>query len=314
AGDRLPVAALEAHLGLARVCYEWNDLDAAQQHGEQGIQLAQQLGDNDRFVLYKVLLARLKLAQGDVAGAVAFLAEAEQFAHRHHFENRLPEVTAVQVVALLRRGDLAAAAELAQAYDLPLSQARVRLAQEEPAAALALLEPLRQKAEAKGWADEQLKVMVLQALAYQAGGDWETAVQLLGKALTLAEPGGFIRLLVDEGPPITGLLTKIKDESRFALSESEGMKDYIHQLLTAFDDPGIQPSSFNFQPLVDPLSDRELEILTLITAGLKNKEIAEQLVISLNTVLYHNKNIYGKLGVNKRTQAIAKARELSLIQ
>ncbi len=92
------------------------------------------------------------------------------------------------------------------------------------------------------------------------------------------------------------------------------MKEYVSQLLAAFDGPDSQPSAISPQPLVDPLSERELEILTLIAAGLKNKEIAEKLVISLNTVLYHNKNIYGKLGVNKRTQATAKARELNLIQ
>jgi LuxR family maltose regulon positive regulatory protein len=315
AGDRLPVAAIEAHLGLARVCYAWNDLDAVQQHGEQGIQLAQQLGDNDRFVLYKVILARLKLAQGDMAGAAAFWAEADRFARRHHFENRLPEVAAAQVVTLIRQGDLAAAADLAQAHGLPLSQARVHLAQGNPNVALSLLEPLRQQVEAKGWQDERLQVMVLQALAYQAGGDGGTAVQLLSKSLALAEPGGIIRLFVDEGPPMAALLQRLKVEDvRFALSEVEGMKEYVSQLLAAFDEGGIQPATTTAQPLLDPLSERELEILTLIAAGLKNKEIAEQLVISLNTVLYHNKNIYGKLGVNKRTQAIAKARKLNLIQ
>ncbi len=307
AGDRLPVAAVEAHLGLARICYEWNDLDAAQQHGEQGIQLAQQLGDNDRLVLYKVLLARLKLAQGDAAGAVAILAEAEQFARRHNFENRLPEVAVTQVLTLLHQGDLAAAADLAEVHDLSLSQARVHLVREDPTTALALLESLRQRAKAKGWADEQLKVMVLQAAAYYAGGEVKTAVQLLGKALAMAEPGGLIRLFVDEGPPMAKLLHKTNGEGR-------RMKEYVSQLLAAFDEPDIHPSSLSPQPLVDPLSERELEILALIAAGLKNKEIADQLMISLNTVLYHNKNIYGKLGVNKRTQAIAKARELSLIQ
>jgi LuxR family maltose regulon positive regulatory protein len=92
------------------------------------------------------------------------------------------------------------------------------------------------------------------------------------------------------------------------------MKRYCHTLLTAFAAQAeMQPSSPSPQPLVDPLSERELEILTLIAAGLKNKEIAEQLMISLNTVLYHNKNIYSKLGVNKRALAIARARELGLI-
>jgi ATP/maltotriose-dependent transcriptional regulator MalT len=95
--------------------------------------------------------------------------------------------------------------------------------------------------------------------------------------------------------------------------EDEKLREYINRLLAAFDKQGIQSSTSSPQPLIDPLTERELEILALIAAGLINKEIAEQLVISLNTVLYHNKNIYSKLGVRKRALAIAKARELNLI-
>jgi ATP/maltotriose-dependent transcriptional regulator MalT len=95
--------------------------------------------------------------------------------------------------------------------------------------------------------------------------------------------------------------------------EGEKLREYTDRLLAAFDEQGIQPSPSSPQPLIDPLTERELEVLALIAAGLMNKEIAEQLVISLNTVLYHNKNIYSKLGVRKRALAIAKARELNLI-
>jgi LuxR family maltose regulon positive regulatory protein len=196
---------------------------------------------------------------------------------------------------------VAAAADLAQTHDLPFSQARVHLAQGDAAAALVLLEPLRRQAEDRNWPDERLKVMVLQALAYEAQGEKDVALQLLREALALAEPGGFIRLFVDEGPPMAELLFEVS---------VQGTTGYIHKLLAAFE-TGDLPQT---QPLIDPLSERELEILALIAAGLKNQEIANQLVISLNTVLYHNKNIYGKLGVNKRALAIAKARELNLVQ
>ena len=155
----------------------------------------------DRFIFSEVFLARLKLARGDVAGAAAMLAETEQSVRQQNFMNRMPEVAAAQVLVLLRQGDLAKAAHLAQTYDLPFSQARVHLAQGDPSAALAVLEPLRKQMEAKGWVDEQLKVMVLQAVALHAHGEKDKAVQLLGDALALAEPGGFIRIFVDEGEP-----------------------------------------------------------------------------------------------------------------
>jgi LuxR family maltose regulon positive regulatory protein len=162
---------------------------------------------NDR--LGEVFLARLKLAQGDVDGAAALLAQVSQSVRQHNFLHRMAEVAAAQVLTLLHQGNLVAAARLAQAHELPISQARVHLAQGDPSAALAVLEPLRQQAEAKGWQDERLKVMVVEAVAHQAHGQTETAVQLLGDALALAEPGGFVRLFVGEGMPMARLLTEI---------------------------------------------------------------------------------------------------------
>ena len=129
-GDKEPPNASEEFLGLARICYEWNDLDAAEQYGRQSVELAQQYDPAiDRVIISEVFLARLKLARGDVAGAAAMLAEAQQSAQQRNFIQRLPEIAAVQVLVLLRQGQVAAAAQLAQAHDLPLSQARVLLAQ-----------------------------------------------------------------------------------------------------------------------------------------------------------------------------------------
>ncbi len=309
AGDPPPLIACEAFLGLARICYQWNDFDTAQQHGQQCAQLTQQQESIDTFAYYKVFLARLKLAQGDSAGATAALNEAEAYIQQHNFMFRMPDVVAAQVITLLRQGNLAAAAHLAETHELPISQARVYLAQGDTSATLALLAPLRQQMEAKSWQDERLKIMILQALALQAHGDLDQAVQLLGEVLALAAPGGFIRIFVDEGPAMAQLLSETAVRGI--------MPDYCGQLLAVFEGEGqkvkIESHPPPAQPLTDPLTKRELEILRLITAGLKNKEIAEQLVISLNTVLYHIKNIYSKLGVNKRTQAIAKAKEGHLI-
>jgi LuxR family maltose regulon positive regulatory protein len=315
-GDQPRPHAWQTFLGLARISYEWNVLDAAEQYGRQSLQLARQYeGTIDRFVISEVFLARLKLARGDVDGAAAMLAQAEQSARQKNFILRLPEIAAAQVLVLLRQGSLAAAAQLAQAHELPISQARVHLAQGDTSAALALLSPLRQQMEAKGWADERLKAMVLQAVAHHAHGEKDKAAQLLGEALALGEPGGFIRIFVDEGAPMAQLLSEVAAHGI--------MRDYVVKLLTAFQDtkddegplratelssPVIRPSS-----LVEPLSQRELKILHLIAQGLSNHEISERLFLALSTVKGHNRNIFDKLQVQSRTEAVARARELGLL-
>ena len=312
AGDPpLPVAC-EAHLGLARICYERNDLDAARQHAQQSGHLARQLEVTDRFVAYELFLARLKLAQGDAAAATEILAAAEQAAQQQSFVLRLPEIAAAQVLTLLHQGNLAAAAQLAQAHELPISQARVHLAQGEAQAGLALLEPLRRQAETKRWHDERLKLMILQAIALHACGEVDEAVQLLSRALALAEPGGFIRSFVDEGPPMAQLLS--------AAAAQGVMPDYTGKLLAAFaaeqlnSGTGSQlPPGSTAQPLVEPLSARELEILQLIAQGLSNREICERLFLALDTVKGHNRRIFDKLQVQRRTEAVARARSLHLL-
>src|SRR6266542_1492697 len=139
----------------------------------------------------------------------------------------MPEIMSAQVLTLLRQGNRAAAANLAETHELPISRARVQLAQGNPSAALAVLEPLREQVESKGWADERLKVMVLQAVALHAHDKKEEALQLLDDVLALAEPGGFIRMFVDEGEPMAQLLS---DAAAHGM-----MPDYIGKLLAVFE-------------------------------------------------------------------------------
>ena len=308
-GDHPQPNAAEAYLGLAHIYYEWNDLESAEQHGEQSLQLARQYDRMiDRFIVSEVLLSRLKLARGDVDGAATLLAQTEQSARRQNFLLRMPEIAAAQVLVLLRQGNLNAAVDLTQTHELPLSRARVLLAQGDISAALAVLEPLRQQMEAKGWVDEQLKAMVLQAVALHAHGEEDKAVQLLGDALALAEPGGFIRTFVDEGLPMDQLLSEAASRG--------GNQNYIGKLLAAFADETkderrtteASPSS-----TVESLSQRELEVLQLIAQGLSNHEIGKRLFLALDTVKGHNRRIFNKLQVQRRTEAIARARELGLI-
>jgi LuxR family maltose regulon positive regulatory protein len=173
-----------------------------------------------------------------------------------------------------------------------------------------VLELLRRQAEAKGWGDERLKAMILQVLAIHAHGEKEQAVGRLGDALALAEPGGFIRIFVDEGPPMARLLGE-------ALAHGIA-PDYVRRLLAAF--PMDEPASAETKTpltdqseLLDPLSERELEVLQLIAEGLTNPEIASRLYLSLNTVKVHTRNIYSKLNVHSRAQAIARSQELELL-
>ncbi len=300
--------ASEVHLGLARVFYQWNDLVNAEHHIQQSLKLARQYDKAiDRIVVGQVFFARLKLALGDVDSAAALLAAANQMVRQNHFMHRIPEVTAARVRMLLYQGDVETAVTLAQTHNLPYSQARAYLAQGDPAPALKLLEPLHQQAEARQWQDEQLKVLILQALAYHAQGEKINAAQRLDDALALAEPHGFIRIFIDEGLPMAKLFEMMK-------SEGKKQKAYTQKLLEAFDSQQkIHPSSFILHPSIEPLSERELEVLQLIAKGLTNQEIADKLFLSLHTVKVHARNIYSKLDVKNRTQAVAKGREFSIL-
>jgi LuxR family transcriptional regulator, maltose regulon positive regulatory protein len=321
-GDQPLPLACQAHLGLARVFYEWNDLDAAQQSAMESLQLARQAGD-DRIIVSQVFLARLILARGDTGGAEELLAEAEGLARRQGFPHRLEEIAAVRVAVLIRQGQVALAAGLASQYDLLPVQARALIAQGDPSAALALLRPLRQQMDAKGWDDERLKVMVLQAIAFHAQGKRDRAIEVLCEALGLAQPGGLIRTFVDEGAPMLSLLGGVA---------ALGIRpDYVSGLVAAFEPHEQSGGGLPARPdkrsgnldlshpasvpsLIERLSERELSILQLIAQGLSNRQIGERLFLALSTVKGHNRSIFDKLQVRSRTEAIARARESGLIK
>jgi LuxR family maltose regulon positive regulatory protein len=177
---------------------------------------------------------------------------------------------------------------------------RVLIAQGRSDEASRLLARLLEMTEAAGAVSYVIETLVLQALALQAQGKNDLALTVLERALSFAEPEGYVRTFIDEGAPMAALL-------RTAVSRGIAL-DYVSKLLAAFREVAFPSAS-----LIEALSERELEVLRLLAAGLSNREIGAELFLAVGTVKKHTSNIYGKLNVSKRTQAVARARELGLV-
>jgi LuxR family maltose regulon positive regulatory protein len=199
-----------------------------------------------------------------------------------------------------------------------LTWARVLLAQHRPGEVTPLLGRLLRLAERQGRMGSALEILILQALAQQARGDAEGAMQLLARALVLAEPEGYFRSFVDEGAPIAQLLARMRTH---LLRDQHGSRHYRDQLLAVLgsapeaDAPleATATAGSGPHPVGEPLNDRELAVLRLIVAGCSNREIADQLVLAVSTVKWYVNAIYGKLQVESRTKAIARARDLHIV-
>ncbi len=318
------------YFGLGDLLREWNELDAAERHLVDGMDLVKGTLPvfADEVTLGYIALTRLQQARGEYSRALATLDAFMDLARQRHFVPQLlARGRAVRAQVELAQANLAAAIRWADESGLsladedlsyPLEQeylalARVCIAQgrDDPARpflqeALGLLDRLLQDAEAKARLGSVLEILALRALALQAHGDRIGALTTLEHALTRAEPEGYIRLFVDEGVPM-----------RTLLRQAHGIvPDYVATLLAVFGEQHVSapaPAVPARSMLAEPLTEREREVLYLLSTGASNCEIARRLVVSLGTVKKHVSNLCGKLGVQSRTQAIARARALQLV-
>jgi len=327
-GQPVPASA-NAYRLLAKCFYEWNDLDAALRHATQAVECCRRWGHFFNLIDAYLSLAHVQQRCGAAAGVSETIAAAQQLlddaAARVKrtpmplLENdvgwlaRLLE--AAQAHLRLLDGDVAGAAQWLnrwlQEYDVPeedlfpyMMRPRLLIAQHRYDEALSALEHALERALALHRTADAISIFILQARAFHARGSVAQAIVQLERALQLAEPGGYLRAFVDEGDPVEGLLRQM-----YASAPAHAVSaDYVARILAAFRKEPKRTAA-----LVEPLSDREMEVLRLIAANLSNQDIAGTLVVSLNTVKTHIRRLYGKLSVSSRLAAVERARALGLL-
>ena len=279
--------------------------------------MAEESGDIGLQVTCFLSLARTFLAQGHVEQASETLRQIEILARTSDILWIKSQTAAFQVRWWLSEGELEAASRWAQETDLPsrgnpgyrqadeyLAFARVLIAEGEPEKASDFLKWLREMMEQAGLGKHVLETRLLEALSWKAGGDTVQAALVLGQVLEMAEPEGYIRLFLDEG--------ELLGEILLGISFHDVPAEYLGRLRTGLRKE-IQSRLLGAQALIEPLSDRELQVLHLLAVGKSNREIAGELFISVGTVKRHVHHIYQKLGVGNRIQAAAMAKEIRLI-
>jgi LuxR family transcriptional regulator, maltose regulon positive regulatory protein len=313
----------DMYVGMSALHRERDDLPAARQQLLRGQELGEHVGLPQNPYRWRVAMARIREAEGDLDGALDLLNEAERLYTADFFPNvrPVPAMTARVWVAQGRLGDALGWAReqgLSVADDLSylrefehVTLARALLAQykierSEPALyeATGLLERLLEAAERGDRPGSVIEILVLLALAQQMLGNIPAALVPLERALAIAEPEGYVRRFVDEGPPMAVLLE--------TAAEQGIAPNYARRLLSAFGN--TEDITTTEQVLIEPLSGRERDVLRLLATDLDGPDIARELVVSLNTVRTHTKNIYAKLGVNNRRAAVRRAEELDLMR
>jgi LuxR family maltose regulon positive regulatory protein len=314
--------AADMHVGLSQLLYERNELDAAMQHLLTSRDLGEHAGLPKNRYRWRIAMARIRAAAGDLEGALDLLNEADRL-YVSDFSPDVRPVPALRARVLVEQGRWSEALGWARERGLSveddvsylrefehLTLARVLLAcyqAERPHGSIRevtlLVERLLQAADEGARTGSVLEILVLRSLVQQTQGAIPAALASLQRALTLAEPEGYVRTFVDEGPAMASLLR--------AAAKQGLARSYVGSLLAAFD-TRVDRGPVD-QGLLEPLSERELDVLRLLGTDLDGPDIARELVVSLNTVRTHTKNIYAKLGVNNRRAAVRRGRELELL-
>jgi LuxR family transcriptional regulator, maltose regulon positive regulatory protein len=316
--EGVPSVAGIIYIGMGDLLYQRGELDEARRLLETGIEYGRRSGEAKILVYGYVNLARVLMARGDAEGAHSYIREAGRLTPRW------PLIWAWQTRFYLAQGDLKSAARWARDYGTSedylryprhferLTMAHVLLGEGRTEEALDFIDRLLESARADGRMAHEIELLALRALASERLGATDEALGHLRHALALAEPEGFVRLFVDEGPPVAALLARLIREP----NEGEPVRGYAGRLLERFalEAPsGNGGSRSSPAPGLEPLSEREVEVLGLVAAGRSNAEIARELFLSVGTVKAHVHHIFGKLLVKHRSQAVARARELGLL-
>ena len=313
------------HTGLAEVSLERADMAGATHHAVKALEFAGKSPKRSPVLYARTTAAQVLLAAGDTKAAIEQLEEVKAFAPAPRFSSFF---SSVKLKIYCRTGDLEAAAAVVLDQGLSPNEAVDRDNEEEMTAyarylvargdygdAAQVLSRVLPIARDGGRVQHEIHALVLQALAYELLGERAPALESLGRATMLGEPGRFNRTFTGEGPVINGLVEALTDAVRRGRGPAEaGSPSYLTYLMR---EVAVKPETASGQSaaadLAEPLTGREVEVLRLVAAGMRNQEIADDLFISLSTVKRHIANAYGKLGVGHRTEAVARANELGLL-
>jgi LuxR family maltose regulon positive regulatory protein len=315
---QFPVIGL-AYARLSFVLLEWNDLESALSYAREGLELCKQWGQTDILITGYMNLAIVYQAVGDPESALSTIRDAIRVASTESIPYRL-QLAALEAKLQLAQGNTTEAFRWVRERGLKINDelnyhqigeyivtARVLIAQGK-SESVDLFARLLEVAETAGAVGHAIEILVLQAMFLQKQGESDHALTVLERALSLAQPEGYVRTFIDEGAQMGKLL---RQAAKLGIAV-----EYTGKLLAALDketkDDREIPQRMS-QTMVDPLTERELEVMRLLTTHLSNTEIASELYISANTVRFHVKKIYNKLNVHRRADAVKRAKELRLV-